>query len=300
MTGRIYQLQYQALAEPLPDIVLEVVTVDKWFSNTSLPTRNWTFGKLFSVAAITFSLFFTNLGEAEATTPDKWQPITNVPLFDIVRQQHIYPTWAVGIFEEEPAEEVSVDSWYQNTNTPRFDKQRTQYPYPPFSVDTLQLTQSENITVDKWYVITERPRWDRKRWQGLYPTFAVGVFEEEPAEEVSVDSWYQNTNIPRFDRPRRQWLYPSEDIGLILPISAITPEGPLVIVFKKVRYQYQSLAQPLPDRFGSFASGPQDLTLTPLMLGTTELRTNMSSKEYNALVSALELQPTISTDQVVS
>ena len=254
MTGRIYQLQYQALAEPFSSALAEIVTVDKWFV------------------------------------------ISNEPRWDKKKQQWSYPSF----FYDHTQPVPTMEGWYRETSRPRWDIKRQQWLYPTFAVDASQLTQSENITLDKWFKETDKPRWDAKRHQWLYPSWAVGVFEEEPVEEVSVDSWYQNTNTPRFDKPRRQWLYPSWAVSTITPISAITLEGPLVIIFKKLRYQYQSLAQPLPDRFGNFPSGPQDLTLSPFMLGTTELRAEMSSREYNAFVSALELQPIVSTDQVVS
>lgn len=237
--------------------------------------------------------------QPERTTPDKWQPNTSTPKFDKKRWQFLYPPFAVGVFEEEPASEVSVDSWSPNTSIPRFDKFRWQYAYPTFFSPNIETVDAETPQLDKWFRETSIPRFDRPRRQWSYPSdFSPdwGLINEL---EVSLDlGWEPSYPDIIFDRQRWQFIYPYLAF-YPTPITSIVPFISNVLIVKVRRTQYQSLAQPLPDRFGDWPNALQDLTISPFMLGTTELRTEMSSREYNAYVSALELQPIISTDQVV-
>lgn len=211
----------------------EEVSVDSWFVNTSIPKfdiRRWQF---------IYPSFVTDnesLGDAEITTVDRYIGYYPDYIFDLHRNQHIYPYLSfdsairgITVFSSQStvvtftktyqyqssafthlaiagAEEVTADKWIPNTEKPQFNFKPRQHIYPYYVTDDSHTGDAETVTFDKYHFQQSIPRFDIRRQQYVYP-FWSGTEEEAP-EEVSVNEWFLNTNIPRFDSRRWQFNNP--------------------------------------------------------------------------------------------
>src|SRR3954452_7682884 len=63
---------------------------------------------------------------------------------------HLYPSFSIDAKQLTLPERSSIDKWNPLPNLPRWDVRRWQFLYPPFTTDAAALTQGERITVDKW------------------------------------------------------------------------------------------------------------------------------------------------------
>ena len=166
----------------------ERITPDKWQAKTNEPlfdvkknqslyppfsidpsqlTRSET-AKVFSQESVLLSyprntqyqsLTFLNRGTTsqEASTLDKWFKETQRPVWDVRRQQYLYPSFFFHPVPFPNPEILTVDKWHPLIVQPLFDQKRQQFSYPYFFIDPKHLTDSERITLEKWYRLTEQP-----------------------------------------------------------------------------------------------------------------------------------------------
>ena len=139
---------------------------------------------------------------------DKWAGNIIQPLFDIKRQQYLYSNIQNWIIEPI-LEVVTLDKWYKEINQPKFDIKRQQYLYPSIIHDVLSLLSLEPITIDKWYKEFSKPIFDIKRQQYLYPTTFTDLRIFTNFEDITLDKWAGNTIQPIFATKRQQHLYPN-------------------------------------------------------------------------------------------
>lgn len=93
---------------------------------------------------------------------DHWEPRVSQPLFDVVRNQHLYPSFFPGGLDQSAAidsaeatavgqdvtvfVEIPLDNWEPRVSQPLFDLDRRQYLYPEFAFGTQEwLLQIEPI-----------------------------------------------------------------------------------------------------------------------------------------------------------
>jgi hypothetical protein len=144
------------------------------------------------------------LTQAERSTPDKWHPLTEQPLFDLRRNQWMYPHLSFDAEPREIAEFVSADMWHFEPSQ-IFDLRRQQYVYPYSFDDAFLLTQAERASVDKWQPESNRPVWDVPKWMWLYPSLFLDVNQQEI---ITTDKWHPESNRTIWDVARRQYVYP--------------------------------------------------------------------------------------------
>lgn len=184
----------------------------------------------------------------ERTTPDKWQPNTNIPqsnwqkaalysaaavmpFFTLnltplqrieqpkvfapqsvvvtVPQTTQYQVLAYPIAGFSPRERTTPDKWQSQNNQPVFDTKRQQFSYPSFFANPIVIANPEVITSDKWQPNSNQPLFDTKRQQTTFPSLVVDPLQLTRPERVSFDKWNYQQSLPRWDIPRNQFLYPS-------------------------------------------------------------------------------------------
>lgn len=229
--------QYQGLAYINKPTTTEIVTVDKWYRDTERPN----FVRPNTNALTPIDLVLASGQRSERATPDKWQPATNTPLFDLKRNQHLYPTVVSNILPIEEGVELQDAGIYQTT-LPLFSVKRTEFLYPSFTVDAKTLTIKERSTPDKWQAKTNEPVFDIRKNQYLYPSFSIDISQLTRAETakvfssqslvlslprstqyqaltfvnqgslretITLDKWFKETGRPVWDTRRQQYIYPS-------------------------------------------------------------------------------------------
>lgn len=204
----------------------------------------------------------------ERSTPDKWKPLDNQPLFDVKRLQYTFQNWCGPIFPTQvpavggrgtsplvlgfkyvaassrttdpivttpPA--VKMDSWWQQPNTPVFDRKRFKYlddnpNLPLFKLNVIGGTASQTYVLGGRDVVVQG---------GAANPVVFGS-----SEIVTVDKWWQQPNLPRYDLKRNQFIFQSStlpdrqqlpDTDSWLPAS-LQPQFDL----KRTQYTYQSFA----------------------------------------------------------
>lgn len=205
------------------------VNIDSWWSQDPRITflTKWDYPNYSAPFTTAFS---------ESSTPDKWHPLVQVPLYDLKRVQYAYQVVATPDQQSLPrvdswlpeiqrtnfdrsrtqygypsttfsqfqfAESVSADRWVPEIQRPRFDVSRSAYPF--LFIDTKQLTQAERSTIDKWWPRLDDKLFDAKRVQFEYQFFVSPDQQQIP----DLDSWVAEVKQPQFDLRRNQWDYPS-------------------------------------------------------------------------------------------
>lgn len=166
-----------------------------------------------------------------------WLPLANLPRWDVIRQQYLYPAdMGADAFSRTQAEAMLVSKWLPQTPDVVFDRARSQHTYPSFWFDPSDFQLPVDLTVEKWVGQYPNIIFDRQRNQYSYPTY-FGL-EDEPKEQFDAD-WFPLANLPRWDVQRQQYTYPH--------LSYVEVHNPIVtdwlghhpdIVFDKQRLQY--------------------------------------------------------------
>lgn len=181
----------------------------------------------------------------ERITPDKWQPNTNQPLFDVKRTQwvypslfsnpkplpistfvnlwhqqdvkiqipakplpHLYPSFVIDASQLAQKERITAEKWFRETERPVFDSKKQQHTYPSFFSQPRPIPNPETIRADKWHPLVAQPLFDARRYQWLYQVWTVDPKQLTQKERLTMDKWFRETQQPRFDVKRQQWLYP--------------------------------------------------------------------------------------------
>jgi len=224
-------IQYKALIEPVrqPDVPFAA-----WQQPIQLPP----IAQKVVIAVICAGAFMVPNTAAEAVSIDRWHQNTNKPQFDVVRQQHVYPSFFYHPEPKEVTELVSTDFLFQEPSwIADFVRINHRFPTTP-TIDPTILLTPENPQIDKWFKESELPRWDIQRTAHLVngnfnifirnfsAVFPVGgahvVFEtlhqyqskfealQEiiTPEDITLDKWYREAARPRWDVTRQQYVYP--------------------------------------------------------------------------------------------
>lgn len=180
---------------------------------------------------------------SERITPDKWQPETNKPLFDLKRQQAVYPST---FFNPNPLPvSTFLNLWHTQAPLVLSPAKPLAHLYPFFTTDPSSLTQKETVSLDRFQQPQSLPRWDFtrnqfvypflsfnsqpigtpatfisaavqpqsqplfdvKRWQRIYPTFWPSPYPLGNSETIRADKWHPRIEQPLFDVKRWQHLY---------------------------------------------------------------------------------------------
>jgi len=154
----------------------------------------------------------TALTQKERFTPDKWQPETNKPLFDVKRLQYTYPALFFGPFPIANPPGFIAPS-IQQTLVPFFPIKHGEYLYSVFVTDSKHLLDRETITVDKWFIATGQPL---KTKQGI--TFDNHLKPFVVSENVTLDKWFSAISQPQ----RKQVLLPTDQLTTLFVRENIT------------------------------------------------------------------------------
>jgi hypothetical protein len=254
--------QIQSKAQPItpPGSEGERITPDKWQPNTNTPQSNWQAAKVAAMAAVVLApvLAFTNLGQPERTTPDKYRPVVK-EVFTLPQNQFQYPTFFYHPRPVSAAETISVDKWFREAERPRFDAPRNQHLYQNYADPTQAfrlnetikvfngvaslitfnrttlyqsrafteqaMATAETVTVDKWFARASEPVLPPKNHTWVTQS-ALELSSTQRPELVSLDRWQQPQSQPRFDIARQQWRYPSlfVDSKQLTQTERITPD----------------------------------------------------------------------------
>lgn len=138
-----------------PISAVETITVDKWFIQASEPVRTLKRAAEFD----SFEIDWQQLTQAERSTPDKWQPETNKPVFKKPDNRFSYPFLFYDVLSFR---EVTLDHWFREISRHPGSKERA-VDFLPFIIDPTILTQAEIVTFDKWFNQTSLPIWIKPR-----------------------------------------------------------------------------------------------------------------------------------------
>lgn len=233
-----------------------------------------------------FAIDTAQLTQHETINPDKWIGSYPDKIFDITREQYLYPN--LSFYPFPLPQNIRADSWHPKIEEPPKTIAKLQYLYPSFIIDTFQLTQQERITIDKWlgnkpdyifdlkrlqytYPVTaafdfrEIPAleptgnfsyhpdqfMDVKRLQYLYPSFVIDPFQLTQQERTSIDKFVGYHPDYIFDIKRQQYTYPSEFRTEILepvsePINSESYHPDYVFDLKRLQYLYPTMSPLVP------------------------------------------------------
>ena len=151
---------------------------------------------------------------------DQWYRATELPRWDVVRNQYLYPSVLQEPVKSEPPPVVT--NWFVNTAVPKWDIPRLQHLDPTF-VGPVSNVFPETPQVDKWFKNTEHTVWDRPRLQYLHPTF-TGPVSTTYIEASAPDKWLPVFPDKVWDAPRLQHLDPTIQAGPTMYIERITSD----------------------------------------------------------------------------
>lgn len=209
----------------------ESVLVDKWFHQTSVPTR-----RRKTVAAIAPFIAFVNFAATEpldALTLDKWfvrQPdptrridrVAEFQSFAIDPEVTQVDKW-IG-FEEVPhrrlrpvipdqardplqdlstSEVVTLDKWYGQRPDPTRRAGRVAW-VQPFDIDARHLGDAETITLDKWFVRGPDPTYRKGRAAWFQPD-TIDAQQLATPQPISMDRWFVRQPDPTYRQKRVAW-----------------------------------------------------------------------------------------------
>lgn len=230
------KFQYQSIAKPIiPSIVAEIITVDKWWMQTSEPLRESLLKKSL-YALLATSIFFTELiTPVKAGNLPDWYQKTSEPVR--VKESRTYITQGDFKWIEEIIQ-PSIGKWEQPQSIPVRTKPNRNWVYPTWVTDPIEpvmypdrwwrpisepvrvkpnwnwITQGdfkleEEIVfpiLPKWYVPAQQPLFSVKKQQYVYPELSYYAFPIIPL--APIDSWHPLIQAPYFDIKRNQYTYP--------------------------------------------------------------------------------------------
>lgn len=218
------KFQYQSLA-----FVPEVITPDKWTGNRpdiifDLKREQYTYPNLFWDTSVKGLTVFSSAGNpivfrkkvlyqslafvkpVETVTLDKWLGSRPDIIFDLKRQQYLYPPLTIDSKLLTQPERVSYDKFQPQYPSIIWDLKRQQYTYPSLLAE---LTIVPSFTsLDRWIGYQPDQFLNLKHQEYAYPFFTNDGFSVEiPSEWDSSLFNYLQAN-PIWDLPRLQWTYP--------------------------------------------------------------------------------------------
>jgi hypothetical protein len=226
----------------------------------------------------TYPSFFIDpkvLTQPERVQYDKFQPQYPNKIYDVARNQFLYPTFS---FYPVPLNKIPfIDSWGGYHPDKVYDFTRNQFLYPNYfsvwpianiypifnqsigvnypiryqyqkwATDPKSLLLKENITMDKWYVETAKPVWDFKRQQYTYPFLSLYLGQISQIEG-SIGETTVNINYPVLYQYQSVFMPWAEAVNKALMDSA--PWKPYypdkIWDIKRQQWTYPFVFQPVP------------------------------------------------------
>lgn len=219
--GYNYRWQYPSKIEPISQAG-ETITLDKWYQPVSTPRSPL---RKLPIAILAGSLFFVNLGQPEASTPDKWLPSKPDIIFSRPQNQFLYPSFfGVNLHEIPGVESITLDKWYfeHQPNPWRPKLHASRIPYFFFHPG------KEALEAGIRFEYVQRPDQvfrKHKRAHYMRPEF-FDPLPIPPVVETTLDMWFSESLLFNPVLPRKRpwtYLFYSRDVVLI---TGPTPPAP--------------------------------------------------------------------------
>lgn len=254
-----------------PVVVVEDITLDKWFVQASEPVREL----LWPVAVGLFIPDYARLLDAEYPFVDKW--LAQYP------DLHLVPHWPIleGLFEPDRARlldsEFTFVTWraiYPDLHNP------LPWPVPvgDFQPDYARLLDAEFPSLDKWESrypdIHLLPQWpvpeglflpDYARlldseftfttWRAIYPDFIFSEWRVDEgwrdlvssiptAETITLDKWFQPVNQPVRLQPSPEGIFVIDPVQLLVqpPVVRVIISNTVVVFVSTTLYPSRQAA----------------------------------------------------------
>src|SRR3954468_7955414 len=192
------RFQYQARAEPLRDVA--TTTVDRWFNQTSQPTR-----RAASIVLLVAGLF-APVAPAVPVTPDQWQPCLNQP-------PKTYQPRMAGVQVVDPLlvpNPPTVSHWQPELNQPP----KTYQPRMAGLCVTDPLLVPNPPTVAHWQPeLNQPPRTFAPRQSG------TALVDPKQPNAIRIEGWEYVLTMPRAAQRRQAGGVIRVDVVTVAPTS---------------------------------------------------------------------------------